>query len=95
MIENSFINGKQGLAINQEREDLVEKIVKLYRKAWSKYDKSMLVEQVKDLENPISGALKLTAEELIEHLINEDINNLRKNDILSLKKELRLQEQEG
>ena len=75
--------------VNQEdKPQIIEDILKYYRKSWEDYDHSTLVEQTKDIQNRPKNAEKLSKEDLINLLIDDDRLIMEGKAYLELKDEL-------
>lgn len=79
-----------------EKSAKVHELASLFRKAWQDYDKSTLIEQIKEIEGEaVKEPLKLSHEELLQHLFNEDIRIWSHKPEASIEKEIKLQKMAG
>ena len=77
------------MTINQEdKPQIIEKILEFYRKGWGDYSRDTLLEQIKDVQSKPENTIELTKEQLINILLDDDRSMKNESAYLELKEEL-------
>lgn len=70
---------------------LIDAILGYYETSWQSYDHSMLLEQIKEIENPPVVNKSMPKETLIKFLLEEDKRVLSQQTVKELQAELNFQ----